>query len=246
MNIVDERLETKILSGADFDKIYLHSEGSCIVSFVNPYSYRVVSLCADSSVVNEVDYWFSDGALLCGLIGFRRRQTIQRASFDFSSVAKDVFRRCVTEQSRVAIVGGAPGEVDVAVQNIKLIFPGIDFVFSSHGYFDAAERESIVGALVKSRPDVIVVGMGTPAQEVFSIDCRRELVTPAKIFTCGGFVTQTATKPDYYHPFIKKTGLRWLQRAWEFPHVRKRLFKDYPSFFIKYLCDIVSERFKFN
>lgn len=246
MNVVDERLETKILSGTDFDKIYNSSEVGCIVSFVNPYSYRVVSLCADASVVNEVDYWFSDGALLCGLIGVRRRQTIQRASFDFSSVAKDVFRRCVTEQSRVAIVGGAPGEVEVAIQNIKLIFPGINFVFSSHGYFDVATRECVIDSIVNSRPDVIVVGMGTPAQEIFSIDCRKRLITPARIFTCGGFVTQTAAKPDYYHPLIKKTGLRWLQRAWEFPHVRKRLFRDYPSFFIKYVFDIVSERLNFN
>lgn len=246
MNVVDERLEAKILSGADFNKVYDSANNSCIVSFVNPYSYRVVSLCEDSSVVNEVDYWFSDGALLCGLIGVRRRQSIQRASFDFSSVAKDVFRRCMAEKSRVAIVGGAPGEVDIAVQNIKLVFPGIDFVFSSHGYFDAATRDGIIDLLVKSRPDVIVVGMGTPAQEIFSIDCRRKLVSPARIFTCGGFVTQTAAKPDYYHPLIKKTGLRWLQRAWEFPHVRTRLFNDYPSFFIKYLCDILSERLKFN
>ena len=246
MNVVDERLEKKILSGADFDKVYNSSQGGCIVSFVNPYSYRVVSLCEDSSVVDDVDYWFSDGALLCGLIGFRRRQAIQRASFDFSSVAKDVFSRCVAEKSRVAIVGGAPGEVDVAIQNINSIFPGIRFVFSSHGYLDVVARDSVIDSLVKSRPDVVVVGMGTPAQEIFSIGCRRRLVSPAKIFTCGGFVTQTASKPDYYHPLIKKTGLRWLQRAWEFPHVRKRLFNDYPSFFIKYLCDILSERLKFN
>lgn len=66
------------------------------------------------------------------------------------------------------------------------------------------EADSVIDSLVKSRPDVVVVGMGTCSPGDFSIGCRRRLVSPVKIFTCGGFVTQTASKPDYYHPLIKK------------------------------------------
>lgn len=245
MFMLNERLEEKILSGRDFIKVYEDPNSSPVVSFVNPYSYKVLSELQSNAVLDQVDFWFSDGALLCGLIGFRRKAEVFRASFDFSSVANDVFARCVQEKSRVVLVGGAPGEVDVALDNISAMFPGIDFVYTSHGYIKSEQRLDVLNSIRDSDPDVVVVGMGTPSQELFALECRSALNKPARIFTCGGFITQTAAKPDYYHPFIKKTGLRWLQRAIEFPHVRKRLFKDYPIFVLGYLADIFLEKLRF-
>jgi N-acetylglucosaminyldiphosphoundecaprenol N-acetyl-beta-D-mannosaminyltransferase len=79
--------------------------------------------------------------------------------------------------------------------------------------------------------------MGTPAQEEFAVFLKTEGIV-ANIFTCGGFISQTAIRTYYYHKF-GKGKLRWLQRAIEFKHIRKRLLFDYPINIIRYIFDHV-------
>ena len=84
--------------------------------------------------------------------------------------------------------------------------------------------------------------MGTPYQERFSVSLKKLLTSPATIITCGGFLTQTSIKADYYHPLIKKLGLRWLQRMVMHKHVRDRVLKKYPKFIFYYLYSMVRQK----
>lgn len=236
-SVIDLELESKILPGRDFDNFLLTpSAVSQVVSFVNPFSYGVVS--GNKELVEGVDFWFSDGALLCRLLGLKRSSTYERASFDFSSVANNVFEYCELAGKKVAIVGGGGNEIGVAVSNINDRYSKLNCVYYRDGYFNSDDAGSVVDEINRVEPDFVIVGMGTPAQEVFSLLCKRRLQVPAKIFTCGGFLTQTAASPDFYHPLIKRFGLRWLQRAFQFSHVRRRLINDYPRFVVRYLIDI--------
>lgn len=81
--------------------------------------------------------------------------------------------------------------------------------------------------------------MGSPYQENFSISLKNSFGNSRLklIITCGGFLTQTSIKTDYYHPIIKKTGLRWLQRMVMHKHVRDKVFSKYPSFILKYFVE---------
>jgi N-acetylglucosaminyldiphosphoundecaprenol N-acetyl-beta-D-mannosaminyltransferase len=76
--------------------------------------------------------------------------------------------------------------------------------------------------------------MGTPYQEDFALLAKKFLKS-SFIITCGGFLTQTSIRPDYYSPLVKRLGLRWLQRAIYHKHVRRRLIVDYPKFMIRYI-----------
>ena len=240
-SVIDLELEKRILSGHDFEKVLISSSSSTeVVSFVNPFSYGV--LAGNRDLVNGVDYWFSDGALLCRLLGLKRSLKYERASFDFSSIAKNVFAYCEREAKKVAIIGASPDEIGLAIDNIRTLYENLDCVYFRNGYFRDGEAESVVDELNRAQPDFVIVGMGTPGQEVFSILCKSRLKKPAKIFTCGGFLTQTAVSRDFYHPLVKKLGLRWLQRAVTFSHVRQRLIRDYPKFVLSYFFDLYFSR----
>jgi N-acetylglucosaminyldiphosphoundecaprenol N-acetyl-beta-D-mannosaminyltransferase len=78
--------------------------------------------------------------------------------------------------------------------------------------------------------------MGTPAQEELAVYLKDNGVG-AYIFTCGGFIAQTAKNIDYYKPIVKKTNLRWLQRTIEYKHIRRRLFMNYPINIIRYIFE---------
>ncbi|MBA6224520.1 WecB/TagA/CpsF family glycosyltransferase [Colwellia sp. MB02u-18] len=235
-NFINSALESKIFDSKDFDSKVLSKESDVarIVSFVNPFSYRLIA--NNEQLIYEIDYWFVDGTALCHLTNLRRKSKISRASFDLSSVGKN-FLNCASENAyKVAFIGGAETEIDSACENLKILFPDLNIVYKHHGFIKD-NFDSIYTQINKSDAYYVVVGMGTPMQEEFAIGCKKHCPKLSLILTCGGFLTQTAIKPDYYHPLIKKLGLRWLQRAYLHKHVRKRLINDYPSFIIRYLLN---------
>ena len=235
-NFISLALESKISDSKDFSNKVLSEDSDVtrIVSFINPFSYKLVA--NKPQLIHDVDYWFVDGITLCHLTNLRRKNKISRASFDLSSVGKD-FLNCAAENAyKVAFIGGADNEIDLACDNLHKLFPSLNIVYKHHGHIKG-NFDSVYLKINNSGANYVVVGMGTPMQEEFAIGCKAQCPKVSLIITCGGFLTQTAIKPDYYHPVIKKLGLRWLQRAYLHKHVRKRLINDYPSFIIRYLLN---------
>ncbi|WP_267284887.1 WecB/TagA/CpsF family glycosyltransferase [Klebsiella pneumoniae] len=63
-------------------------------------------------------------------------------------------------------------------------------VKTRHGYFkDEKERSQFVQELVELEPDIVIVGMGTPAQDIFLNDMFLTKWSGVA-FTCGGFYTK--------------------------------------------------------
>lgn len=234
-SFISSALESKIFGSNSFNKI-LKEQDECtkVVSFVNPFSYSLIA--KNPEIINNIDYWFVDGMALCHLTNLRRKNKVSRASFDLSSIAKDFLSFASENDSQIAIIGSEENEIDVACNNLIKLFPKLNIVYRKHGYIKN-NFEEVYAEINKSGARYVLVGMGTPIQEEFAIGCKKYCPNLSLIFTCGGFLTQTAMKPDYYHPLIKKLGLRWLQRAYLHKHVRKRLIKDYPSFIIRYLIN---------
>lgn len=234
-SFVNDALELKIRRKADFQGILDSSEFKA-VSFVNPFSYGILS--ADPLLLSSVDVFFSDGALLCTFSNFRRKNKIDRVSFDFSSIADVVFTYVVTKGLSIALVGGSEDEIEQAVRYLEARYPSLDVCFYRDGYFDEREFLSVIECLDRSKADILVAGMGTPLQESFIVKVKECSQSVRQSFTCGGFFTQTAMSGDYYSPLIKKLGLRWLQRCVKHKHVRRRLIKDYPVFILSYLLNV--------
>jgi len=234
-SFINYTLEAKILSGQKFNDILIEKhEQTKVISFINPFSYSVIS--KRPKLIDEIEYWFVDGMALCQLTNLRRNKKISRASFDLSSIGKDFLNFSSANACNVALIGGSEDDIKLATQNLKNMFPKLNIVFQHHGYIKN-DFESVYAKINSSGANYLVVGMGTPMQEEFSVGCKKFCPKLSLIITCGGFITQTAMKPDYYHPWIKKLGLRWLQRAYLHKHVRQRLIKDYPSFIIRYLIN---------
>jgi exopolysaccharide biosynthesis WecB/TagA/CpsF family protein len=206
-----------------------------IISFVNPFSY--IELLKSPALIDGVDSFFTDGALLKIFHNlFYSTKKVERLSFDFSSIANDVLEWCQCKNKKVALVGAEPSEIIEAVKNIRKLYPTLNIVYSHDGYVKNKKvSEKVINNIIESEAEILICGMGTPLQEEFLLGFK-DISTSLQLgFTCGGFLTQTSIKPDYYHPLVKKTGLRWLQRMIMHSHVRNRVFKDYPKFVLLYL-----------
>jgi len=207
--------------------------GQKLVSFVNPYSYCVIRNL-DLTQINE---WYVDGVVavkVFRLLGI----DVRRASFDLTSLAPIVFKQAERSDLSVAILGAKPQEIINFEKFLIGKYPKLNLVYTRHGYFNNdAERVEAFESLCEVKPDIVVVGMGTPIQESTLIELR-EMGWSGTGFTCGGFIHQTAsTGGDYYPSWINKMNLRWLYRMWDEPKLIKRYFKYYPLFLFYVLKD---------
>lgn len=209
----------------------LTSNNFTTVTFVNAFSYYDLS----DQMINQIDYFFSDGILLTKLNNFTNRNKIRRTSFDSTSVAYDFFDFFEKNSLRVGLVGAKTLEIQNFTKYISSKFKDLKVALVHCGYFSEGEKDKVICDALKC--DVLVVGMGFPFQEDFLLEVKaRRLPSDAlKLgITCGGFFTQHQFK-DYYPKIIDKLELRWLYRIVFTSHVRWKVLKKYPFFICRYI-----------
>lgn len=123
---------------------------------------------------------------------------------------------------RIYLLGGKPGVADRAYRNIEKRTPGARICGTHHGYFSRQEEPAVVEAIRAARPDVILVGMGTPRQEKFIFANRGTLGAKVAIGV-GGVLDILAGESKRAPEVFQRAGLEWLYRLATEP---KRLRSD--------------------
>jgi len=209
-----------------------------LYSFINPYSYL---LLRHSKLLDDINAVFIDGGFLALIMSLVFRQRIQRISFDMTSLAPQVFKNAEMTGDSIYFVGSKDEEIVNFISRIKEAYPKLIIAGYRNGYFEADEYEKELESICLAEPKIIVVGMGTPIQEKFLIDCRNKgwLGTG---FTCGGFFHQTAKSILYYPLWIDKYNLRWMYRIYDEPKLLRRYMIDYTWFLFVFAYDVVKYR----
>ncbi|WP_404393198.1 WecB/TagA/CpsF family glycosyltransferase [Pseudoalteromonas phenolica] len=237
MHELDGQIVSKSVWEQKVNDVYLEDSGEKIIAtFVNPFSYPILLDKPDLS--SRFNLIFSDGALHTKLHNIFCEHKIDRVSFDLSSIAQDTLARAQENNLKIALIGGKPEHAKTLPSKLLELFPKLNIVLCIDGYFNGEqEKKGCIEGLEILEPDIVIIGMGTPLQEEFLVKVVDGVPSAREFYTCGGFLEQTATKGDYYHPIVKKLGVRWLQRAILHSHVRKRLLSDYPRFIFNYIKD---------
>lgn len=224
----------KLSSLEHLDDIYEHiSNNSSLVlaTFVNAFSYYDLT----DKMVDQIDYFFSDGIFLTKLNNSFNKEKVNRISFDSTSMAYSFFDYCCTNKLRVGLVGATSEEISNFSCFIQTKYPELCLNLVSPGFFAEGEKEVVVEQALSC--DVVIIGMGFPYQENFLLRLKEQHVSGDRLrfaITCGGFFTQHQSR-DYYPKLIDRLELRWFYRLLFTSHVRKKFFSKYPQFFIRYI-----------
>jgi N-acetylglucosaminyldiphosphoundecaprenol N-acetyl-beta-D-mannosaminyltransferase len=154
-----------------------------------------------------------------------------------SDLVPKLFAAVSGEPLRVFLLGAAEGVADVAAQQIHRDWPAVQVVgtYSPPIGFehDPAENARIIEAIAAAKPDLLVVGLGAPKQELWAHHHYREI--DAKVALCAGATIDFLAGHRRRSPvWMRRTGLEWVHRvaseprrlagryardAWEFPRL---------------------------
>lgn len=211
-------------------------------TYLNHYSYLIARKAPD--IYGDFDNIFFDGiaiASISRLFGIRK----PRASFDMTSMAREVFSLCDREGYSLYLIGSQPDVARQAAERFKEKFRDLKIVGYAPGFFPTeADREHMIDEILALNPDFLVCGMGTPHQDLFLVRLRK-VGWKGTGYTCGGFLHQTAKGGiDYYPSLLDRLNLRWLYRIYDEPQLIPRYTTHFVRFVWLYTWDMLKYKFK--
>jgi N-acetylglucosaminyldiphosphoundecaprenol N-acetyl-beta-D-mannosaminyltransferase len=127
---------------------------------------------------------------------------------------------------KVFYLGGEPGVAETAAENLRARWGELT-IGVHHGYFDrrpgAAENDRVVETIEAFAPDVLFVGLGMPAQELW-IAANHHRLTRGAIFSVGAAFDYEAGVQPAAPRWLGRVGAEWLFR---FASQPRRLFWRY-------------------
>ncbi len=124
----------------------------------------------------------------------------------------------------VFLFGAAPGVAEEAARMLQKQFPGIKIGGTRHGYYTAGEEPGILAEIRRVEPDLLLVCLGSPNQELWMKKQARRLPVGLMI-GLGGAMDVYAGKLRRAPERWRRLGLEWLFRLLQEPRRIRRMIR---------------------
>ena len=143
-------------------------------------------------------------------------------------------------ETRVFFYGGAPGLAAAAAAIWQRRLSSLTLAGTTHGYLSPAEEEKLRQTLIQLQPQLILVGLGVPRQELW-IAQNRSLCPQATWIGVGGSFDVWAGVKSRAPAWLANNHLEWLYRLYQEPWRWRRMLA-LPEFVWKALVYRLSKR----
>lgn len=143
----------------------------------------------------------------------------------YMDLLPDLLRKASDNGWRIFYLGSKPGVAARAAAILEKGYPHLQMRVH-HGYFNVADpqQNSLVLSEMKTfEPNVLLVGMGMPRQEIWVLDNLASIRANA-VFCCGALMDYVAGEISTPPRWLGQIGLEWLYRLLAEP---RRLWKRY-------------------
>ena len=110
----------------------------------------------------------------------------------------------------VYLLGAKPGVAEKATEKLTEKLPGLRVVSTHHGYFDS--NKEIITNIKEKNPDLLIVCLGSPRQEIWVYENKRMLSGVGAIMCLGGALDVWAGCIKRAPALFIKMRLEWLWR----------------------------------
>ena len=136
--------------------------------------------------------------------------------------AARVMECLAAKQGSVFLFGAKPGVAELAGENLKTMFPGLVIAGTNDGYF--TDDVPIVEKINAAKPDLLLVCLGSPKQELWMRSHAPELDV-GLMAGLGGSLDVFAGVVERAPERWQKLGLEWLYRLLKEPKRIGRMMK---------------------
>ncbi|MCQ8847332.1 WecB/TagA/CpsF family glycosyltransferase [Alteromonas stellipolaris] len=221
INIVD----SPISALQEIDQL-VNSPSVTNISFLNAHGCIIASKNSDfNSALLNSDYLFRDG------IGVKMMLKSLSSPSGYNANGTDLIPLVLKrhKEKKILCIGTSTPFLDKAVR--KMRESGINIVHAIDGF---RSKEDMVQVIEQYKPDIVLLGMGMPRQELFCDHFKSLNYNSSIMFICGGAILDFYAERFPRAPnLFRKFGLEWFYRLIKEP---KRLFKRYvlgiPMFFL--------------
>jgi N-acetylglucosaminyldiphosphoundecaprenol N-acetyl-beta-D-mannosaminyltransferase len=193
------------------------------VYFANAHSIEVASRNSEFfSVLKRSNLLMADGSGV--LMGSR----LAGCSLTHNLNGTDLIPalcQAASPQRRLSIyfLGAKPGVAQQAATNLANRYPGMQIAGVSDGYFSEAETPQVLHKIREANPDILLVAMGTPTQEMW-IDKYAQQLPGVVCVAVGGLFDFMAGQVLRAPKLLNKLGVEWVWRLMMEPN---RLWRRY-------------------
>jgi N-acetylglucosaminyldiphosphoundecaprenol N-acetyl-beta-D-mannosaminyltransferase len=120
---------------------------------------------------------------------------------------------CELAGQSVYLLGSEPGVTAEAARRLERWYPRLKVAGTHHGYFDigSAHDDRVVEDINARRPDIVLVGMGTPKQELW-VQRNAERVDTDVLWTVGALFDYVSGRVPRAPGWLADNGLEWIFR----------------------------------
>jgi N-acetylglucosaminyldiphosphoundecaprenol N-acetyl-beta-D-mannosaminyltransferase len=120
---------------------------------------------------------------------------------------------CEAAGQSIYLLGSEPGVTAETERRLTRWYPRLGIVGTHHGFFDigSAHDDRVVEDINERRPDIVLVGMGTPKQELWVQHNAARLQTDV-LWTVGALFDYVSGRVPRAPGWLADNGLEWIFR----------------------------------
>jgi N-acetylglucosaminyldiphosphoundecaprenol N-acetyl-beta-D-mannosaminyltransferase len=120
---------------------------------------------------------------------------------------------CESAGQSIYLLGSEPGVAAEATRRLHRWYPGLNVVGTHHGYFEpgSPHDERVVEDINAKRPDIVLVGMGSPKQELW-VERNAHLLDTDVVWTVGALFDYVSGRVPRAPGWLADNGLEWIFR----------------------------------
>lgn len=187
-----------VVNQSHADSELRHALRSCDLVYCDGYGVRMAARALDMAVPHRMTGadWIWGLAALCELGG-----------------------------QSIYLLGSEPLHAAEAATKLERLYPQLNVVGAHHGYFElgSPHDERVVEDINARRPDIVLVGMGTPKQELW-VQRNAERLDGTVLWTVGALLDYVAGRVPRAPRWLADNGAEWVFRLAIEPH---RMWRRY-------------------
>jgi len=184
------------------------------------------------AAIDGAAVWVPDGA--GAVLGLRWLHGLRSLKVDFPRVTLEA---CDANGFRVFVLGSKEETNAPAAEKIRERYPNARVVGRIDGY---ASTEEMRAAIAAAEPEVVLVALGSPKQEVWAHEVAPDF--PGVLFVpCGGALDALTGAVQRAPRFMVENHLEWLYRLYKQPS-RWRRQLVLPRFLVRLLVATAAKR----